>query len=96
MQIAIVAAGFTPGEADALRRAMAAWKRKGDLGKYHERIVAGMLERGYSREFAEQIFEQIKGFGEYGFEAMRRASRSSLMRAAGSSVTSRRSFSPRS
>lgn len=74
MQIAIVAAGFTPGEADALRRAMAAWKRKGDLGKYHERIVAGMLERGYSREFAEQIFEQIKGFGEYGFPESHAAS----------------------
>ncbi|WP_179401189.1 error-prone DNA polymerase [Burkholderia guangdongensis] len=67
MQIAIVAAGFTPGEADALRRAMAAWKRRGDLSPYHEKIVNGMLERDYTREFAEQIFEQIKGFGEYGF-----------------------------
>ncbi|OXH83992.1 hypothetical protein CA831_31805 [Burkholderia multivorans] len=59
MQIAIVAAGFTPDEADALRRAMAAWKRKGDLGKYHDQIVNGMLERGYTREFAEQIFEPL-------------------------------------
>ncbi|MBY4670966.1 error-prone DNA polymerase [Burkholderia multivorans] len=74
MQIAIVAAGFTPDEADALRRAMAAWKRKGDLGKYHDQIVNGMLERGYTREFAEQIFEQIKGFGEYGFPESHAAS----------------------
>ncbi|MBR8304118.1 error-prone DNA polymerase [Burkholderia dolosa] len=74
MQIAIVAAGFTPDEADALRRAMAAWKRKGNLGKYHDKIVDGMLERGYTREFAEQIFEQIKGFGEYGFPESHAAS----------------------
>ncbi|OXH82836.1 hypothetical protein CA830_34765, partial [Burkholderia multivorans] len=59
---------------DALRRAMAAWKRKGDLGKYHDQIVNGMLERGYTREFAEQIFEQIKGFGEYGFPESHAAS----------------------
>ncbi|RQT26255.1 error-prone DNA polymerase [Burkholderia cepacia] len=74
MQIAIVAAGFTPGEADELRRAMAAWKRKGNLEKYHDKIVHGMLERGYAREFAEQIFEQIKGFGEYGFPESHAAS----------------------
>jgi error-prone DNA polymerase len=74
MQIAIVAAGFTPGEADELRRAMAAWKRRGNLGPYHEKIVSGMLERGYTREFAEQIFEQIKGFGEYGFPESHAAS----------------------
>ncbi|RQT10700.1 error-prone DNA polymerase [Burkholderia contaminans] len=74
MQIAIVAAGFTPGEADDLRRAMAAWKRKGNLEKYHDKIVHGMLERGYTREFAEQIFEQIKGFGEYGFPESHAAS----------------------
>ncbi|WP_175941354.1 error-prone DNA polymerase [Burkholderia pyrrocinia] len=74
MQIAIVAAGFTPGEADELRRAMAAWKRKGNLEKYHDKIVHGMLERGYTREFAEQIFEQIKGFGEYGFPESHAAS----------------------
>jgi error-prone DNA polymerase len=67
MQVAILAAGFTPGEADQLRRAMAAWKRKGGLEKYYDRIVNGMQERGYERSFAEAIFEQIKGFGEYGF-----------------------------
>ncbi|MCA8090629.1 error-prone DNA polymerase [Burkholderia anthina] len=74
MQIAIVAAGFTPGEADELRRAMAAWKRKGNLEKYYGKIVDGMLERNYTREFAEQIFEQIKGFGEYGFPESHAAS----------------------
>ncbi|AXF21795.1 error-prone DNA polymerase [Burkholderia pyrrocinia] len=74
MQIAIVAAGFTPGEADKLRRAMAAWKRRGDLGPYHDKIVDGMLARGYTSEFAEQIFEQIKGFGEYGFPESHAAS----------------------
>jgi error-prone DNA polymerase len=67
MQVAILAAGFTPGEADQLRRAMAAWKRKGGLEKYYDRIVNGMQERGYEKAFAEAIFEQIKGFGEYGF-----------------------------
>ncbi|MBR8310090.1 error-prone DNA polymerase [Burkholderia cenocepacia] len=74
MQIAIVAAGFTPGEADDLRRAMAAWKRKGNLEKYQDKIISGMLERNYTREFAEQIFEQIKGFGEYGFPESHAAS----------------------
>ncbi|MBU0828105.1 MAG: error-prone DNA polymerase, partial [Gammaproteobacteria bacterium] len=67
MQIAILAAGFTPGEADALRRGMAAWKRKGGLHHFYERVVNGMLERGYTREFAESIFKQMEGFGEYGF-----------------------------
>jgi error-prone DNA polymerase len=74
MQIAMIAAGFTAGEADALRRAMAAWKRKGGLGKYYDRIVNGMTERGYERAFAEGIFEQIKGFGEYGFPESHAAS----------------------
>ena len=67
MQVAMIAAGFTAGEADELRRAMAAWKRKGGLEKYYHRIVNGMEARGYERSFAEAIFEQIKGFGEYGF-----------------------------
>ena len=53
MQIAMLAAGFTPGEADGLRRAMAAWKRKGGLEKYYHRLVGGMTERGYAQEFAE-------------------------------------------
>ncbi|MGF6774907.1 error-prone DNA polymerase [Paraburkholderia sp. GAS334] len=74
MQVAILAAGFTAGEADALRRAMAAWKRKGGLEKYYDRIVNGMLERGYEQSFAEGIFEQIKGFGEYGFPESHAAS----------------------
>ncbi|WP_323122573.1 error-prone DNA polymerase [Burkholderia alba] len=74
MQIAMIAAGFTPGEADELRRAMAAWKRKGNLEKYHRKIVDGMRERDYPLEFAEQIFEQIKGFGDYGFPESHAAS----------------------
>jgi error-prone DNA polymerase len=74
MQVAILAAGFTPGEADQLRRAMAAWKRKGGLEKYYQRIVGGMLERGYELSFAEQIFSQIQGFGEYGFPESHAAS----------------------
>jgi error-prone DNA polymerase len=67
MQIAIIAADFTPGEADALRRAMAAWKRKGGLGPFHQRLVGRMVEKGYERGYAERIFSQIEGFGEYGF-----------------------------
>jgi error-prone DNA polymerase len=67
MQIAMLAADFTPGEADSLRRAMAAWKRKGGLGPFHERLVNRMVEKGYELEFAESIFKQIQGFGEYGF-----------------------------
>ncbi|TRU62854.1 MAG: error-prone DNA polymerase, partial [Microcystis aeruginosa Ma_QC_Ch_20071001_M135] len=74
MQISILAAGFTAGEADGLRRAMAAWKRKGGLEKYYDKIVNGMLERGYERSFAESIFEQIKGFSEYGFPESHAAS----------------------
>ncbi|MCA8236284.1 error-prone DNA polymerase [Burkholderia cenocepacia] len=74
MQIAMIAAGFTPGEADELRRAMAAWKRKGNLEQYHRKIVDGMRERDYPPEFAEQIFEQIKGFGDYGFPESHAAS----------------------
>jgi error-prone DNA polymerase len=67
MQIAMIAADFTPGEADALRRAMAAWKRKGGLGPFHQRLVGRMIEKGYDPEFAERIFKQMEGFGEYGF-----------------------------
>ena len=74
MQVAILGAGFTPGEADQLRRAMAAWKRKGGLEHYYERITTGMLERGYTLEFAEAIFSQIQGFGEYGFPESHAAS----------------------
>ncbi|MGY4837936.1 error-prone DNA polymerase [Burkholderia pyrrocinia] len=74
MQVAMLAAGFSAGEADQLRRAMAAWKRKGGLEPYHERLVSGMLARGYDHEFAEAIFAQIKGFGDYGFPESHAAS----------------------
>jgi error-prone DNA polymerase len=74
MQLAVVAAGFTPGEADRLRRAMAAWKRRGGLGPFEERLIRGMRERGYEEEFARQIFQQILGFGEYGFPESHSAS----------------------
>jgi error-prone DNA polymerase len=74
MQLAIVAAGFTPGEADRLRRAMAAWKRKGGLGSFERRLIEGMHERGYTEDFARQIFNQILGFGEYGFPESHSAS----------------------
>jgi error-prone DNA polymerase len=74
MQLAVVAAGFTPGEADQLRRSMAAWKRKGGIEPFERRLVQGMLERGYQREFAEGIYRQILGFGEYGFPESHSAS----------------------
>jgi error-prone DNA polymerase len=74
MQIAIIAAGFTPGEADGLRRAMAAWKRKGGLGRYERRLIDGMTERGYELEFAQAVFEQVKGFSSYGFPESHAAS----------------------
>jgi error-prone DNA polymerase len=74
MRLAIVAAGFTPGEADQLRRAMAAWKRKGTINKYRDKFRNGLLERGFPPEFADQIYEQIKGFGEYGFPESHAAS----------------------
>lgn len=74
MQIAILAGGFTPGEADQLRRAMAAWRRKGGLHQFEQRLVDGMLARGYARDFAEAIFRQIEGFGEYGFPESHAAS----------------------
>ncbi|MCR5866153.1 error-prone DNA polymerase [Aquincola sp. J276] len=67
MQICMIAAGFTPGEADQLRRAMAAWRRDGHVDQFQQRIVEGMTQRGYDAEFAEAIFKQICGFGEYGF-----------------------------
>ncbi len=74
MQLAIVAAGFTPGEADRLRRAMAAWKRKGGLGPFEQRLIEGMRARGYEEGFARQVFQQILGFGEYGFPESHAAS----------------------
>jgi error-prone DNA polymerase len=74
MKIAMVAAGFSAGEADQLRRCMAAWKRKGGLEKFEGKLLQGMQERGYDRSFAEQVFNQIKGFGDYGFPESHSAS----------------------
>jgi error-prone DNA polymerase len=74
MQIAMVAAGFSGSEADVLRRSMAAWARRGGMEHMHHRLVSGMLERGYNEAFAEQIFQQIRGFGEYGFPESHAAS----------------------
>jgi error-prone DNA polymerase len=74
MQIAMIAAKFTADEADQLRRAMAAWKRKGGLEKFHEKLVQGMVDNGYKESFAEAIFKQILGFGDYGFPESHAAS----------------------
>ncbi len=74
MQLAIVAAGFTPGEADQLRRAMAAWRRHGSLESFEQRLITGMRARGYAAAFAQQVFRQIQGFGEYGFPESHAAS----------------------
>jgi error-prone DNA polymerase len=74
MQVAVVAAGFTPGEADQVRRSMAAWQRKGGLEHLQERLVHGMMKNGYTQEFAARIFEMIKGFGDYGFPESHAAS----------------------
>ncbi len=74
MQLAIVAADYSGGEADQLRRSMAAWKRRGGLEPHRQKLTDGMLRNGYSREYAERIFEQIKGFGDYGFPESHAAS----------------------
>jgi error-prone DNA polymerase len=74
MQIAVVAAGFTPGEADQLRRAMGAWQRSGNMGNYQQKLMDGMRAKGYSEAFAEAIYKQIEGFGEYGFPESHSAS----------------------
>jgi error-prone DNA polymerase len=74
MQLAVIAAGFTPGESDQLRRSMAAWKRKGGLQPFEQRLRDGMREKGYDDEFAQQIYKQILGFGEYGFPESHSAS----------------------
>ena len=74
MQIAMVAGGFSAGEADQLRRAMAAWKRKGGLEQFEEKLMRGMAERGYTGEFASAIVGQIRGFAEYGFPESHAAS----------------------
>src|SRR5437667_9495390 len=74
MKIAIVAGGFTPGEADKLRRAMATFKRTGTIGMFKTKMIEGMVARNYPREFAERCFSQIEGFGEYGFPESHAAS----------------------
>jgi error-prone DNA polymerase len=74
MRLAVVAAGFTPGQADQLRRAMGAWRRSGVIDQFRQKLTEGMLARGLSREFAEQVFRQIRGFGEYGFPESHAAS----------------------
>ncbi len=74
MKVAMVAAGFTAGEADQLRRAMAAWRYSGHIERFQRKIIDGMLANGYTREFAERCFNQIKGFGEYGFPESHAAS----------------------
>jgi error-prone DNA polymerase len=74
MQLAVVAAGFTPGEADRLRRLMATWKKKGGIEEMEQRLIDGMLARKYTKEFAQAIYQQILGFGEYGFPESHAAS----------------------
>lgn len=74
IKLAMVAAGFSGGEADQLRRAMAKWQRNGQLDKFRDKLINGMLERGYSKEFAQRIYQQICGFGEYGFPESHSAS----------------------
>ncbi|PZV38650.1 error-prone DNA polymerase [Mesorhizobium kowhaii] len=74
MKIAIVAGGFRPGEADELRRAMATFKRTGTIGNYRQRMIDGMVGKGYEKDFAERCFKQIEGFGEYGFPESHAAS----------------------
>lgn len=74
MKLAVVAAGFTPGEADQLRRAMGAWRKTGVIEKFREKLYAGMRAKGLPDEFADQVFRQIRGFGEYGFPESHAAS----------------------
>lgn len=74
IKLAMVAAGFSGGEADQLRRAMASWGRNGDLHQFKPKLIGGMLKRGYHQEFAERVFEQMKGFGSYGFPESHSAS----------------------
>ena len=79
MQIAMLAADFSPDEADDLRRSMAAWKRRGGVHKFHDLLVQRMQAKGYSAEYAEGIFSQIVGFGEYGFPESHAASFAQLV-----------------
>ncbi|HEX7777196.1 MAG TPA: error-prone DNA polymerase [Parvibaculum sp.] len=79
MKMAIVAAGFTPGEADQLRRAMATFRKSGTIGNYRDRFIGGMVGKGYEQEFAERCFKQIEGFADYGFPESHAASFSLLV-----------------
>ncbi len=79
MKIAIVAAGFTPNEADGLRRAMATFRKTGTIHTFEEKLIRGMVERGYEADFAERCFRQIEGFGDYGFPESHSASFSLLV-----------------
>ena len=74
MKIAIVAAGFTPSEADALRRSMATFKFKGMVNQFEKKLIEGMTSSGYKQEFAERVFKQLEGFGSYGFPESHAAS----------------------
>ncbi len=74
MRLAVVAAGFTPGEADQLRRAMGAWRRPGLIEQFRQKLIQGMLRNGLTRDYAEAVFRQIRGFGEYGFPESHAAS----------------------
>ncbi len=74
MKLVVVAAGFTPGEADQLRRAMGAWRRNGVINKFGKKLIDGLTSNGYSEEFARNLFGQIEGFGSYGFPESHAAS----------------------
>ena len=74
MRLAMIAADYTPGEADQLRRDMAAWRRSGRIDKHRDRLISAMTKKGIAQEFAERVFEQIRGFGEYGFPESHAAS----------------------
>jgi error-prone DNA polymerase len=74
MKLAMIAGGFTPGEADQLRRAMGAWRKTGVMDRFRDKLLTGMEANGYSAEFAERLFKQIRGFGEYGFPESHAAS----------------------
>ncbi len=74
MKLVVVAGGFTPGEADRLRRAMGAWRRRGGMEPFRQKLINGMLSKGYDEDFASRVYEQIQGFGEYGFPESHAAS----------------------
>ncbi len=74
MKLAMIAGGFTPGEADQLRRAMGAWRKTGEMDRFRDKLLTGMAKNGYSDDFAQRLFKQIRGFGEYGFPESHAAS----------------------